>query len=217
MADDCAYKEGDQDYNIWFDKFLTDANIKDREVNFILQKLKKISIFFIQNLYKKFKNKLFIIYKIFEKLKYFKAAPTRCDPDFDSGFTVGDLKDHTFFCIHFSRGCCSLGHNCNYKHHIPSIKECDTIDQSLDVFGRTRYARFRDDMQGIGNFLKETRTICVTDFLLPLGDNIVTILYETLWRFFSLFGEIDVKKLLINKFQKILQIFKLNKIFLNYF
>ncbi len=32
----------------------------------------------------------------------------------------------------------------------------------------------------------------MTDFLLPLGDNIVTILYEVLWRFFSLFGEIDV-------------------------
>lgn len=32
LADDCAYKEGDQDYNIWFDKFLTDANVKDREV-----------------------------------------------------------------------------------------------------------------------------------------------------------------------------------------
>ena len=34
LADDCAYKEGDQDYNIWFDKFLTDANVKDKEVNF---------------------------------------------------------------------------------------------------------------------------------------------------------------------------------------
>ncbi len=32
LAEECAYKEGDQEYNIWYDKFLTDANIKDREV-----------------------------------------------------------------------------------------------------------------------------------------------------------------------------------------
>lgn len=83
LADDCAYKEGDQDYNIWYDKFLTDANVKDRE-----------------------------------------AAPTRCDPDLDSGYTVGDTVDHSLLCIHFARGCCSLGHTCKFLHHIPSKKEC---------------------------------------------------------------------------------------------
>ena len=31
---DTAYIEGNYDYNIWFDKFLTDANVKDKEVNF---------------------------------------------------------------------------------------------------------------------------------------------------------------------------------------
>jgi hypothetical protein len=48
-------------------------------------------------------------------------------------------------------------------------------------------------MMGIGNFLKETKTLCVTDFLIPMGENVTAVLYEVLWRFFSSFGEIEVK------------------------
>jgi len=47
-------------------------------------------------------------------------------------------------------------------------------------------------MQGLGSFMKETRTLCVSDFLLPMGENITPVLFEVLWRFFSCFGQIEV-------------------------
>ena len=85
---------------------------------------------------------------------------------------------------------------CRYYHHIPSLAECEKVDQSQDVFGRTRYARFRDDMMGLGSFMKETKTLCVSDFLLPLGENVTAVLYEVLWRFFSAFGTVEVNNLI---------------------
>lgn len=69
----------------------------------------------------------------------------------------------------------------------------------MDVFGRARHAKFRDDMQGLGSFMKETRTLCVADFILPLGEDVTTVLYETLWRFFSAFGEVEDLNLVLGK------------------
>ena len=105
---------------------------------------------------------------------------------------MGDTLDHAHFCIHFARGCCSLGHTCKFLHHVPNLKECSKIDQSVDIFGRTRHAKFRDDMQGLGSFMKETRTLCVSEFIQPIGENVSAVVYEMLWRYFSAFGEIEV-------------------------
>lgn len=42
-----------------------------------------------------------------ERYNFFnKAAPTRCDPELDTGYTLGDFKHNANFCIHFARGCC---------------------------------------------------------------------------------------------------------------
>ena len=59
-------------------------------------------------------------------------------------------------------------------------------------------------MQGIGSFMKETRTLCVSDFLLPMGENITAVLYEVLWRFFSCFGQIEVKYINYKQFYKLI-------------
>jgi hypothetical protein len=105
---------------------------------------------------------------------------------------MADYKSSANFCIHFARGCCAWGHNCNYYHRIPSLKECEAVIQSQDIFGRSRHARFRDDMQGIGSFMNETRTLYISDFNMPHGDQAVSIMYEILWRYFNVFGEIEV-------------------------
>jgi len=47
-------------------------------------------------------------------------------------------------------------------------------------------------MQGLGSFMKETRTLCVSDFIQPIGENVSAVVYEMIWRYFSAFGEIEV-------------------------
>lgn len=71
-------------------------------------------------------------------------------PDIDSGYTKADLYERysTYFCLFFARGCCAEGVNCRYYHRIPTIEECEKIDNSKDVFGRSRFANHREDMKG---------------------------------------------------------------------
>ena len=147
-----AYKQGDEIYNIWYDKFLSDDKFKERE-----------------------------------------QAPTKINPELDIGYTKADVydKNQSYFCIHFARGCCVEGHNCRYYHHIPTLEECMSIDQIRDVFARTRYSKQRDDMEGVGSFLSETRTLKLSDFCMIKGADEVALTYECLWRQFSVFGELE--------------------------
>ena len=128
LAEDYQYKEGDQEYNIWYDKYQGDQVMKDKE-----------------------------------------AALTRCDPETDSGYTRADKfdKHQAYVCLHFARGCCCEGANCKFYHRVPSLQECKGIDQSRDVFGRLRHAQLRDDMGGIGSFMKEIRSLYIVDFKVP--------------------------------------------------
>lgn len=155
------FRLGDEEYNIWYDKYLTDNKFKDKE-----------------------------------------QAITRCDPELDSGYTKADHteKFSSYFCIHFARGCCCEGANCKYYHRIPAYDDCLTIDQSKDIFGRARFANHREDMAGVGSFLKESRTLYVTDFkiLQGSGDNNAEM-YEILFRHFGLWGEIEDINLLQGK------------------
>ena len=105
---------------------------------------------------------------------------TRCDPELDVGYTAADLfsdKNAAFFCLFFARGCCANGVNCKYYHRVPTIEDCEQIDQNKDIFGRARFSSFREDMKGVGSFAKETRAIYVSDYKLPNNDNGVTQLY----------------------------------------
>lgn len=147
-----AYRQGDEIYNIWYDKFLSDDKFKERE-----------------------------------------QAPSRIDPDLDIGYTKADIyeKNQTYFCIHFSRGCCVEAQNCRYFHHIPTLEECMNIDQIRDVFGRTRYSKQRDDMEGVGSFMSETRTLKLSDFCLVKGSDEVALTYECLWRVFGVLGQLE--------------------------
>lgn len=148
-----AYKQGDEIYNIWYDKFLSDDKFKERE-----------------------------------------QAPTKIDVALDPGYTKADLyqRKQGYFCIHFARGCCVEGNKCRYYHHIPTLEECLQIDQVKDIFGRGRYSTHREDKEGVGNFMKETRTLRISDFCLAVGaEDQVAATYEILWRHFGSFGELE--------------------------
>ena len=152
LAKNFAYQQGDEEYNIWYDKYQSEKRDKERE-----------------------------------------AAPTRCEPELDAGYTKADKmeKYSTYFCFHFARGCCAEGANCKYYHRIPTYEECSQIDQAKDIFGRPRYSTHREDMDGIGTFLKDTRTLHVTDFKMPTGNDPIASMYEILWRHFSPWGDIE--------------------------
>lgn len=147
-----AYQQGDEEYNIYYDKYLNDKGVRDRE-----------------------------------------PAATRCDPEKDVGYTKADLydPDTSYLCLHFVRGCCCEGGNCRYFHHMPSLEECKKIDPLKDIFGRTRHAKHREDMGGIGCFQKECRTLYVADLKLPPGNDPVDQVNEMLWRHFSIWGRVE--------------------------
>ena len=149
-----AYTEGHYDYNIWYDKYLSDRT-EDKE-----------------------------------KL----AAETKCNPTLDTGYTRADKqakKNNSYFCLYFARGCCCEGVNCRYYHHVPTFEEVQYIENSKDVFGRSRFHTQLKDNGGIGIFTKNCRTLYVSDIkkLEQKDQNreMVKLIYEN----FSKFGEIE--------------------------
>ena len=149
-----AYTEGHYDYNIWYDKYLSDRT-EDKE-------------------------------KI--------AAEYKCNPTLDTGYTRADKqqkKNNSYFCLYFARGCCCEGVNCRYYHHVPTFEEVQYIENSKDIFGRSRFATSLKDNGGVGLFTKNCRTLYVSDIkkLEKKDQNreMVKLIYEN----FSKFGEIE--------------------------
>ena len=149
-----AYTEGHYDYNIWYDKYLSDRT-EDKE-------------------------------KI--------PAEYKCNPTLDTGYTRADKqqkKNNSYFCLYFARGCCCEGVNCRYYHHVPTFEEVQFIENSKDIFGRSRFATSLKDNGGVGLFTKNCRTLYVSDIkkLEKKDQNreMVKLIYEN----FSKFGEIE--------------------------
>ena len=146
-----AYTEGHYDYNIWYDKYLSDRT-EDKE-------------------------------KI--------AAEYKCNPLLDTGYTRADKqqkKNISYFCLYFARGCCCEGVNCKYYHHVPTFEECQNIENSKDIFGRSRFATSLKDNGGIGLFTKNCKTLYVTDMKKKeQNKEMVKLIYEN----FEKFGEIE--------------------------
>jgi len=90
-------------------------------------------------------------------------AETRCVVKTDAGWTKADKIDSKskFFCIHFARGGCARGHECQYFHRIPTVDDDKTAGELHDCFGRERHAGHRDDMDGVGSFTHPSRTLYV--------------------------------------------------------
>ncbi|EQC29009.1 hypothetical protein SDRG_13344 [Saprolegnia diclina VS20] len=90
-------------------------------------------------------------------------AEHRCCVETDGGYTKADKigKSNKFFCLHFARGGCARGTECNYFHRLPTMADELRLGMLHDCFGRERHATDRDDMAGAGNFMRNSRTLYV--------------------------------------------------------
>ncbi|KAF3760169.1 hypothetical protein M406DRAFT_358520, partial [Cryphonectria parasitica EP155] len=88
-----------------------------------------------------------------------RAAKGRCNIVKDSGFTKADRVAGSYFCLFFARGICPKGQDCEYLHRLPTIH--DLFNPNVDCFGRDKHSDYRDDMGGVGSFLRQNRTIYV--------------------------------------------------------
>jgi hypothetical protein len=122
------------------------------------------------------------------------AATTKCDPWLDSGFTEADSKhaESSPFCMWFAKGCCSKGERCRYKHRVPTKKDSDECDQMVDIFGRERHAQHTDHMGGVGSFLKECKSLYISEIELEQDiPDAVQKLEAQLWQLFHPWGPIE--------------------------
>ncbi|PGH10138.1 pre-mRNA-splicing factor cwc2 [Polytolypa hystricis UAMH7299] len=87
------------------------------------------------------------------------AAPSRCNIAKDSGYTTADKVPGSYFCLFFARGVCPKGHECQYLHRLPTIH--DLFNPNMDCFGRDKFSDYRDDMGGVGTFMRQNRTLYV--------------------------------------------------------
>ena len=86
-------------------------------------------------------------------------AAGRCDILKDSGYTKADKIPGSYFCLFFARGLCPRGHECEYLHHLPSVH--DLFNPNVDCFGRDKFSDYRDDMGGVGSFMRQNHTLYV--------------------------------------------------------
>ncbi|GAW12569.1 hypothetical protein ANO14919_019390 [Xylariales sp. No.14919] len=87
------------------------------------------------------------------------AAKGRCNIQKDSGYTRADKVVGSYFCLFFARGICPKGQDCEYLHRLPGVH--DLFNPNTDCFGRDKYSDYRDDMGGVGSFMRTNRTIYV--------------------------------------------------------
>ncbi|CBZ50920.1 pre-mRNA splicing factor CWC2, related [Neospora caninum Liverpool] len=95
-----------------------------------------------------------------------ETAPYKCDPKRDAGYTKAntDASGEHFFCIYFARGGCCLGKDCRFRHSIPTADDEGHLEWGHDVFGRERFSTHKDDMDGVGSFNHDCKTLFVSGF-----------------------------------------------------
>lgn len=86
-------------------------------------------------------------------------AKGRCNVAKDSGYTKADSMTGSYFCMNFARGICSKGVDCEYLHRLPGTY--DLFNPNVDCFGRDKFSDYRDDMGGVGSFMRQNRTVYV--------------------------------------------------------
>jgi Torus domain/RNA recognition motif. (a.k.a. RRM, RBD, or RNP domain) len=107
----------------------------------------------------------------------------RCNIRQDSGWTAADKTPGSYFCLFFARGICPKGHECTYLHRLPGI--FDVFNPNIDAFGRDKHSDYRDDMGGVGSFLRQNRTLYVGRI------HVTDDIEEIVARHFQEWGEID--------------------------
>ncbi|KAL1642059.1 Pre-mRNA-splicing factor [Diplodia intermedia] len=111
------------------------------------------------------------------------AAPSRCNIARDTGYTRADSVPGSYFCLFFARGLCPKGADCEYLHRLPTIH--DMFNPNVDCFGRDKHADYRDDMGGVGSFMRQNRTLYVGRI------HVTDDIEEIVARHFQEWGQID--------------------------
>jgi hypothetical protein len=119
------------------------------------------------------------------------AAPNRCNIKNDSGYTRADGIAGSYFCLFFARGICPKGRDCQYLHRLPTIY--DVFSPQVDCFGREKFADYRDDMGGVGSFMRMNRTLYVGRI------HVTDDIEEVVSRHFQEWGQIDRTRVLTNR------------------
>jgi len=94
-------------------------------------------------------------------------AKGRCNVALDSGYTRADRVAGSYFCLFFARGLCPKGQDCEYLHRLPNARVekegglGDIFPSNVDCFGRDKFSDYRDDMGGVGSFMRVNRTLYV--------------------------------------------------------
>jgi hypothetical protein len=114
------------------------------------------------------------------------AAEGRCNIAKDTGYTKADSVTGSYFCLHFARGICSKGQECEYLHRLPGIH--DMFNPNVDVFGRDKHSDYRDDMGGTGSFMRQNRTIYVGRI------HVTDDIEEVVARHFAEWGQVERSK-----------------------
>lgn len=157
-----AYKEGSENYNMWYHKFTGDrfdATVRE-------------------------------------------ASSTMCDPWVDSGWTEADRRkaEDASFCIWFAKGCCTRGAGCKYKHRVPTREDDVKNDHMLDIFGRQRHASHKNDMGGVGSYMKDCRGLYIADIKIDRTQpDCIQLLEAQLWKLFHPWGPIESIRVIPNK------------------
>ncbi|ORZ26842.1 hypothetical protein BCR44DRAFT_118477 [Catenaria anguillulae PL171] len=99
------------------------------------------------------------------RFEFGERAASRVNISRDTGFTLADKRraqnpnHRTYICLQFARGMCHKGHKCEYLHRIPLP---DDLEETMkDCFGRERHRDEREDMNGVGCFNRENRTVYI--------------------------------------------------------
>ena len=96
-----------------------------------------------------------------------RQAQGRCNVALDTGYTKADRVPGSYFCLFFARGLCPRGSDCEYLHRLPNSRIGkdgglgDIFPSNIDCFGRDKFSDYRDDMGGVGSFMRVNRTLYV--------------------------------------------------------
>ncbi|CZT21879.1 probable pre-mRNA-splicing factor cwc2 [Ramularia collo-cygni] len=123
-------------------------------------------------------------------------AKGRCDIARDSGYTRADKVPGSYFCLFFARGLCPKGSDCEYLHRLPNSrigKEGglgDIFPSNVDCFGRDKFSDYRDDMGGVGSFMRVNRTLYIGRI------HVTDDIEEVVARHFSEWGQVERTRVL---------------------
>ncbi|KAL4801009.1 Pre-mRNA-splicing factor cwc2 [Aspergillus venezuelensis] len=119
------------------------------------------------------------------------AAVSRCNIARDSGYTRADKVTGSYFCLFFARGICPKGYECEYLHRLPTLH--DLFNPNVDCFGRDKHSDYRDDMGGVGSFMRQNRTLYVGRI------HVTDDIEEVVARHFAEWGQIDRTRVLTSR------------------